>query len=115
MVIPLDDVQSAVALAYDADTNQIYWSDVEGHRISRSYLNGSHQEIVIDTNLASPTGLSVDWVTEKLYWTDSGTNRIEASNLNGTLRTLLIWEALGKPRDIAVDPVGECAFLSCYK
>ncbi|KAL0269017.1 UNVERIFIED_CONTAM: hypothetical protein PYX00_010764 [Menopon gallinae] len=112
MVIPLDDVQSAVALAYDADSNQIYWSDVEGHRISRSYLNGSHQEIVVDTNLASPTGLSVDWVTKKLYWTDSGTNRIEAANLNGTLRTLLIWEALGKPRDIAVDPVAGYLYWS---
>lgn len=51
MVIPLDRVQSAVALAFDSDTDRIYWTDVEGKSISRSFLNGSQQEIVVNTNL----------------------------------------------------------------
>lgn len=51
MVIPLDQVRSAVALAFDSDGNMIYWSDVESHRISRSFLNGSNQEVIISSNL----------------------------------------------------------------
>lgn len=51
MVIPLDKVQSAVALGFDSDTDRIYWTDVEANSISRSYLNGTQQEVVINTNL----------------------------------------------------------------
>lgn len=51
MVIPLDKVQSAVALGFDSDTDRIYWTDVEANSISRSYLNGTQQETVINTNL----------------------------------------------------------------
>lgn len=51
MVIPLDQVRSAVALAFDSDRNTIYWSDVESHKISRSFLNGSRQEMIISSNL----------------------------------------------------------------
>ncbi|KAK6619502.1 hypothetical protein RUM43_012259 [Polyplax serrata] len=112
MVIPLDQVRSAVALAFDSDGNMIYWSDVESHRISRSFLNGSNQEVIISSNLASPSGLAVDWVTKKIYWTDAGTNRIELSNMNGSMRALLIWDGLDKPRDISVDPIGGYMYWS---
>lgn len=53
MVIPLDQVRSAVALAFDSDKNTIYWTDVESHRISKSFLNGSNQEVVISSNLGT--------------------------------------------------------------
>ncbi|XP_057339839.1 low-density lipoprotein receptor-related protein 4-like isoform X2 [Microplitis mediator] len=104
-VIPVDHVQSAVALAWDSDDDMVYWTDVELDTISRAHLNGTNQTIVISHNLESPAGLALDWITKKLYWTDAGTNRIECSNLNGSMRTLLIYEGLDKPRDIVVDPI----------
>ena len=103
-VIPVDHIQSAVALAWDASEDMIYWTDVETNSISRAHLNGTNQSVIIKHNLESPAGLALDWVTKKLYWTDAGTNRIECSNLDGTMRKLLIYQDLDKPRDIVVNP-----------
>lgn len=113
-VIPVDHVQSAVALAWDSDDDMVYWTDVELDTISRAHLNGTNQTIVISHNLESPAGLALDWITKKLYWTDAGTNRIECSNLNGSMRTLLIYEGLDKPRDIVVDPIGKSSLLIIF-
>ncbi|GLH14008.1 Putative vitellogenin receptor [Gryllus bimaculatus] len=112
MAIPLDGIQSAVALAWDSDTDSIFWTDVEGDIISRANLNGSNERVIISSNLESPAGLAVDWVTKKLYWTDAGTNRVEVSNLDGSMRALLVWEGLDKPRDIVVDPIGGYMYWS---
>lgn len=103
-VIPVDHVESAVALTWDDKENMIYWTDVGLNTISRAHLNGTDQNVVISHNLKSPAGLAFDWITNKLYWTDAGTNRIECSNLDGSMRTMLIYEDLDKPRDIVVDP-----------
>ncbi|XP_068085893.1 low-density lipoprotein receptor-related protein 4 [Anabrus simplex] len=112
MVVPLDGIQSAVALAWDSDTDSIFWTDVEADTISRASLNGSNERVVVNSNLESPAGLAVDWVTKKLYWTDAGTNRVEVANLDGSMRSLLFWEGLDKPRDIVVDPIGGYMYWS---
>ncbi|XP_034949215.1 LOW QUALITY PROTEIN: low-density lipoprotein receptor-related protein 4 [Chelonus insularis] len=104
-IIPVDNVRSAVALAWDRqEEDMIYWTDVELNSISRAHLNGTNQSFVINNNLESPAGLALDWIGRKLYWTDAGTNRIECSNLDGSMRALLIYQDLDKPRDIVVDP-----------
>lgn len=110
MVVPLDGLKSTVALDWCSKTDYIYWTDLGRSAISRAYLNGSNQEIIIEANLHSPAGLALDWVTNKLYWTDSGTNRIEVASINGKQRALLIWQNLDKPRDIVVDPIDAFMF-----
>lgn len=112
MVIPLDGLKSTIALDWDSDTDQIFFTDVGRSTISRAFLNGSNQETVISANLASPAGLAFDWITKKLYFTDAGTNRIEVSSLNGHQRALLIWQNLLKPRDIVVNPIKGLMFWS---
>lgn len=52
-VIPLDHVQSAVGLTFDARNYMIYWTDVEANTISKAHLNGSQQQVVIGHNLGS--------------------------------------------------------------
>ncbi|KAJ2950742.1 hypothetical protein O0L34_g9004 [Tuta absoluta] len=104
MVIPVDNIKSAVALDWDQKHNSIFWTDVEKDTINRAYLNGSHQTVIVGSNLISPAGLAYDWVTDKIYWTDAGTNRIEVANADGSMRTLLAWANIDKPRDIVVDP-----------
>ncbi|KAI8440067.1 hypothetical protein MSG28_001491 [Choristoneura fumiferana] len=104
MVIPVDNIKSAVALDWDHNSNSIFWTDVDKDTINRAYLNGSHQTVIVGSNLISPAGLAYDWLTDKLYWTDAGTNRIEVANANGSMRTLLAWDNIDKPRDIVVDP-----------
>ncbi|KRT81543.1 EGF-like domain containing protein [Oryctes borbonicus] len=106
VVIPVDGVKSAVALAWDSATESIFWTDVEKDSISRAHWNGSNQRVLVHTNIVSPAGLAYDWITDKIYWTDAGTAHIEVAKSDGTLRALLIWEDLDKPRDIVVDPLG---------
>lgn len=122
VVIPVDGVKSAVALAWDSNTESIFWTDVEKDTINRAHWNGSNQQILIHTNIGrevknlcldiydcefvvSPAGLAYDWITDKIYWTDAGTAHIEVANSDGSLRALLVWEDLDKPRDIVVDPL----------
>ncbi|CAB3256651.1 unnamed protein product [Arctia plantaginis] len=104
MVIPVETIKSAVALDWDHNSNSIFWTDVDKDTINRAYLNGSHQNVIVNSNLIWPAGLAYDWITNKLYWTDAGTNRIEVANADGSMRTLLAWDNIDKPRDIVVDP-----------
>ncbi len=90
-----------VALAYDFVEDRVYWTDVWRNTISRSFLNGSSQEAIIDKRLDYPYGLAVDVIGRNLYWTD--TNRLEISKLNGSYRTVLISTELHQPRDIILD------------
>lgn len=52
-VIPVDHIQSAIALDWDSDTDTIYWTDVETKSINRAFLNGSNQSIVIGHGLGN--------------------------------------------------------------
>jgi DNA-binding beta-propeller fold protein YncE len=105
-VIPVDGVKSAVAIAWDSETDYIFWTDVERDTINRAFWNGSNQEVIVHSNIVSPAGLALDWLTNKIYWTDTDTGRIEVAKTNGDMRTLLVWDNLDKPRDIVVDPIG---------
>lgn len=51
-VIPVDSIKSAVALDWDHNSNSIFWTDVEKDTINRAYLNGSHQTIIVGSNLS---------------------------------------------------------------
>ncbi|XP_041973520.1 low-density lipoprotein receptor-related protein 4 isoform X2 [Aricia agestis] len=112
MVIPVENIKSAVALDWDHNSNSIFWTDVEKDTINRAFLNGSEERVIISSNLISPAGLAYDWLTNKLYWTDAGTNRIEVANVDGSMRTLLAWDNIDKPRDIVVDPKGGLMYWS---
>ena len=50
-VIPVDHVQSAVGLTWDAQEDMIYWTDMEADTISRAFLNGTNQSAIISNNL----------------------------------------------------------------
>ncbi|CAH1130397.1 unnamed protein product [Ceutorhynchus assimilis] len=104
MVIPVDGVKNAVAVAWDSKSSFIYWTDIGMKSINRAYWNGSDHETVVKTNMVAPHGLAYDWLTDKLYWTDMEKSRIEVSNSDGSVRSLLIWENLDKPGDITIDP-----------
>lgn len=112
IVVPIDGIKSAVAIAWESKTDMIYWTDVEKDTINRAHWNGSNHQVVIKTNAISPAGLAYDWYTDKLYWTDDGTAKIEVANSDGTLRGILIWEDLDRPRDIVVDPVNGYMYWS---
>jgi hypothetical protein len=51
MVIPVDGIRSVVALAWDSDSDSIFWTDVESDTINRAHLNGSQQKVIVSSNL----------------------------------------------------------------
>ena len=83
--------------------DRVYWTDVTRSTISRSFLNGSMQEVIFSQNVQIPDGLAVDPAGRNLYWTDTGTNKLEVSKLDGSYRQALITSALDEPRDIILD------------
>jgi len=113
-VIPVKDVQEPNALDFDKTDGRIYWSDLRKKTISRSFLNGSNFEIVVQFGLEFPEGLSVDWLAGNLYWSDTGSNRIEVSRLDGSNRRVLLWRDLHSPKSIAVDPIGGQIYWSSW-
>ena len=95
----------AVALDFDYDEGNIYWSDIVSETIQRAGVeNGSDVEVIIKEDVDTPEGIAVDWINKKLYWTDAGTLRIEVADLNGENRLSLVQSDLWKPRAIAVHP-----------
>lgn len=103
--LPLSNVSSPVALDYDVVEDRVYWTD--SSKISRSFLNGSSQEIIIDTYSYTRYGLAVDSVGRNLYWTDygarAGAGMLEVSKLDGSHRMALVTQNLNQPRDIILD------------
>ena len=100
--LPLSNSLSRpVAVAYDFVEDRVYWTDVWRSTISRSFLNGSSQEVIIDKKLDYPYGLAVDVIGRNLYWAD--THNLGISKLDGSHRKALITTNLLQPRDIILD------------
>ncbi len=84
---------------------RLYWTDADGDRIQRSFLDGSGVEDVVDSGLVNPRGLAVDQAAGKLYWTDYGSDRIQRSNLDGSEVEDLVTTGLRIPLGLALDTV----------
>ena len=114
ILIPLKGVEEASALDYDRHNGMIYWTDIKSKIISRAFLNGSNQEIVIEFGLEFPEGLAVDWMSRNVYWADAGVGRIEMARLDGSNRRVLHWQNIDNPKSLAVDPVGGWIYWSTW-
>ncbi|XP_040564168.1 low-density lipoprotein receptor-related protein 6 [Lepeophtheirus salmonis] len=112
--LPLKDVRHASALDYDNGEARIYWTDIEDKAISRSYLNGSHQEAIIEFGLDFPDGLAFDWISRNIYWTDMGLHRIEVFSSKTSKRKCLIWKNLHSPSSLVLDPVNGDMYWSSW-
>jgi hypothetical protein len=69
----------------------LYWTNVHDSNptIERSFLNGSHREIVLHSDLLLPNAFDLDIMEQMLYWAEdlhNGYFRIERSYVNGTGR-----------------------------
>ncbi|KAK7490751.1 hypothetical protein BaRGS_00017980, partial [Batillaria attramentaria] len=104
VVMPLDNIQHAIAIDYDPVDKYVYWTDDEARAIQRARLDGTGQEVLVNTEVDHPDGIAIDWVGRNLYWTDTGMDRIEVTRLNGSARKVLITDNLDEPRAICLDP-----------
>lgn len=51
MVIPVDGIKTAVALAWDSKTDTVFWTDMEKDTINKAHWNGSMQQVLVTTNV----------------------------------------------------------------
>ncbi|KAI5646183.1 sortilin, neurotensin receptor 3, domain-containing protein [Phthorimaea operculella] len=109
-VIPVQGQKNIVAVEFDIKNNCIYWADIQLDKISRQCFNdGTTQEVVVDTDLASIEGMALDYISNVLFFVDGMRKKIEAVRTDlssqGRMRaTILDYKVLSKPRGIAVHP-----------
>ncbi|XP_049874971.1 sortilin-related receptor isoform X1 [Pectinophora gossypiella] len=109
-IVPVQGQKNIVAVEFDIKNNCIYWADIQLDQISRQcFNNGTTQEVVVDTDLASIEGMALDWISNVLFFVDGMRRKIEAVRTDltsqGRMRaTILDAHVLSKPRGIAVHP-----------
>ncbi|KAJ1530888.1 hypothetical protein ONE63_005730 [Megalurothrips usitatus] len=113
VVLPVDGVRHAQAVAWDAKEDSIFWSDFKSATISRSRRDGSDQRVVVGTDLEEALGLAVDWVRRRLYFSDFKSKRIETTDLEGGERVVLL-HALSGPRHLVLYPPAGLMFWSSW-
>ncbi|XP_066250185.1 low-density lipoprotein receptor-related protein 2 [Euwallacea similis] len=101
-----------VGLDFDANEEQIYYSDVLQDVIYRVHLKGDSKEIVLASQNEGVEGLAVDWAAKNLYYIDSRKGTLNVlSTRNVTYRRTLL-KNLKRPRAIVVHPNRGFVFFS---
>ncbi|XP_003375523.1 putative Low-density lipoprotein receptor repeat class B [Trichinella spiralis] len=104
IVVPF---QIAVGVDYDCQDDKIYWTDVSGHSVHSSNLDGSNVTTLFDTE-----GIVIDSLNRNLYYTDSIRDEIVVSSLRGNHRVAIIKDGLVNPRALALDPIDRKLYYS---
>jgi len=71
------------ALAVDADSETVFWTDFNGGLVRKANLDGTAVTVIV-TGLIQPTALAVDSDEGWLYFSELGAPRIARVRFNGT-------------------------------
>ncbi|XP_029103120.1 low-density lipoprotein receptor-related protein 1B-like isoform X3 [Scleropages formosus] len=90
------DMSHPRAITVDPLNGWMYWTDWEEDevndsigRIEQAWMDGSHRQIFVTSNMLWPNGLSLDHRTSTMYWCDAYYDHIERIFLNGTGRMVV--------------------------
>jgi hypothetical protein len=73
----------------------MFWTDVgEVSKIERAGMNGdpATRKVIVQKNIATPTGLTVDFDAQLVYWLDVGLMFVEVMDYEGQNRRKIIRE-----------------------
>lgn len=93
----------AIAVDYDARTENIYWTDYSEKAIMRTKFNSTVTAVVY-RGLATPDGMAIDWIGNHIYYTDSTLIVVGMISMDGYYGLPLVSSQLSQPRAIALDP-----------
>lgn len=114
--LPIANLRNVITVDFDMHTNCVYFADIVTDTIGRQCLsNGSAQEILVSSDLASVEGLALDWISHTLYFVDGTRAKIELirtdiNHFGRMRRTVLNSTVLTKPRGIALHPTSGYMF-----
>ncbi|XP_016379393.1 low-density lipoprotein receptor-related protein 1B-like, partial [Sinocyclocheilus rhinocerous] len=84
------------AIVVDPLNGWMYWTDWEEDelidsrgRIEKAWMDGSHRQIFVTSNMLWPNGLTLDHSSSVMYWCDAYYDHIEKIYLNGSHRTVV--------------------------
>lgn len=78
------------------------WSQTKP-AISRSYLDGSHYEVLFDSSTVTwPNGVTVDLTDDRIFWTDAKLDYIASSALDGKGMKYILRDTRVVPHPFAV-------------
>lgn len=104
--------QIVVDIDYDCSTGRIYWSDISGHSIRSSLLNGTGINVQFSDILRSPEGIAIDPLSQNIYYLDSIKNELGVLSANGRFQKALLKNGLNNPRALVIDLEGRQLFYS---
>ncbi|MDP1675817.1 MAG: T9SS type A sorting domain-containing protein [Bacteroidota bacterium] len=105
-VLVLDSITgNPRALALDAATRHLYWTEFTEGTIKRIDLDDSAAPQIIVSGLNGPVGLAVDHSGGNIYWTEANANTISRSPLNGFVKVVIL-SSLATPNYLTVDTAG---------
>ena len=52
-------------------------------KVSRAFLDGSSQKVIVEERIYGPSGITLDYVNKRLYWCDYKANQIATVDYDG--------------------------------
>ncbi|XP_071951355.1 uncharacterized protein [Antedon mediterranea] len=86
------DVISPRSIAIDPRESAkfLFWTEFgEPAQIERSFLDGSHRQVIVSKPLVSPNGLTIDFASKRLFFGDRSSSKIESVDYDGLNRKLV--------------------------
>eukprot|EP00118_Oscarella_pearsei_P028654 m.2638 g.2638 ORF g.2638 m.2638 type:complete len:1003 (+) comp8812_c0_seq1:275-3283(+) len=97
---PVTGLTRAIAIDYDAKTDDIYYTDV-AHGSIEQLSNG--KKTTVTNSLSVPDGVAVDSIGRNVFYTDTTLDVIGVVRMDGSAQLTVISSQLSRPRDIALD------------
>ncbi|XP_060535234.1 low-density lipoprotein receptor-related protein 2 [Cylas formicarius] len=93
-LVMITRVERPRAIVVDPCNGTLFYTDWgkfgTSGKILRTTMAGSLKRVVVDKDLAQPSGLAIDFDEQMLYWTDAVREKIERSDLDGQKREVLV-------------------------
>lgn len=100
---PVVGLRKATAVAVDARSKVVYYSDSRNFTIYRKGIFGGNSQIILDKGVGNCEGLAIDIPSGNLYYTDQAHSLIAVVNVERPqFKAALITTNLSNPRGIVV-------------
>jgi DNA-binding beta-propeller fold protein YncE len=88
---------------FDIPAGQLYWTDLDTHKIQRSDANGANIVDIADLGSSHANDIVVDRTNSKLYWTDNPNGRIQRSDMLGNSIQTLVTTGINELTELELD------------
>lgn len=100
----IKDAMSPLALDFNYNLGEIYFSDVGDDQMYRARMDGT-KEVLLKKRKLKSDGLAFDWIYRNIYFTVVDESTIEVVDMSGKIGKVLFKDDLNAPRAIVVDPL----------